>query len=403
MSGMEFGIQPGTLDALLEQDLKKKKEEQERVEKERKEIKDHKKSQDEVDPNKNRIASNMAIALEQSSEEEDVEEQEIIKAAEPSPEVSESIQQKVAQALENPKNASADNILDQLTKDNNYRKVMQELDSELSEGEEALSKDLAGQRDSANLQELIRTGIQAAAVMFAASKGISTKLESDIPSPHTSRLKEAQEDINNRRRILRSRIKSAKQLTKDLHSHQTSEEVREVTREERQERLQEKNEKARIRKQEQQATIELYNSHQRIKYDIALENQRQRFQKEWDKLKGTKEQEAFIKRIEPTISEEKLKEVLGKDQILYFIDTAPNAAYITEALRDAAIATVPPPQKKAGGLTPSSNPPPSSPPSKSSNRTLVRRFSDGFYRVDPTTNEKISKLTPEEESRLRKK
>ena len=315
------------------------KEKKDREDSERKESSDYADSLDTVDPEKNTLAKNMAKAMSESGSGE-VTDKELESIAYKAPEEKATVESNIKKVLDTTADPQVDteNILDNIMKGNNYRKVMQELDSELETQEEAISKGLKDAKSDANMQELIRLGISAAATMYAASKGIKTKLSEPLPSTHAKRLEEIREEVDNRRRVLRSKINSARGLTKELYGQEERKQHREDSLEAQQERATERRIKARETKVTQQKKVDAARANNAENYERALSTSRQRFLDTWNKKKTTKEREAFIKARMPNIQEEKLKELSGR--VDWWFDDEPKMEEVTIAAETVALQTV---------------------------------------------------------------
>jgi hypothetical protein len=101
---------------------------------------------------------------------------------------------------------------------------MYTLNKELEAGEERLNQDLKDAKARANVSLLVRHAITAAVQLYAASRGVSAQLRNPQEFESKERLQDIKEDIDNERKLLRTRIGNAKTLIRESYTQMSSKE-----------------------------------------------------------------------------------------------------------------------------------------------------------------------------------
>lgn len=283
---------------------------------------------------------------------------------EPEEEVSPSLQDNIEAVISSSK-GSSQSLDERITAGTNYKDAMKELDKELAVEEARLSEGLKKSRDSARATDLIKAGIQALAAYTAASRGIQTKLSGPLDTGEGQRLRELQEEVDNNRRVLRSRISSKKNLIDKLYSH----EVREADKEERQSDREERQSDKEAANKER---IDFYNEqvqgdnlNAQGNYDAALRKTEQVFLERW-KAAPDKVRKQRLREWNPKLTDKQIDHIVNEvndpDGILFW-EQLPDYSDVKESIAKEALRIVRQPrlkQPKPGGSAPLSQeaPPP---------------------------------------------
>jgi hypothetical protein len=105
---------------------------------------------------------------------------------------------------------SAEALLKDVYQSDVYEEGMEDLAGELAAGEEALSAEYSTEKDALSFAAQINQGINLAAQLLATSQGVKRALSEPLDFGERKRIAELKDEIDNKRRMLRSRISSAK-------------------------------------------------------------------------------------------------------------------------------------------------------------------------------------------------
>lgn len=165
-------------------------------------------------------------------------------------------------------------FLNDIYEGDNYQKEMTKLNEELVREEKKLSQGLKDAKSSARIADIIKTSINAAAQMYAASKGVKAQLAKPLDFRSRERLREIKDDIDNERRVLRNRIGNAQNLIKESYAQAEREDIR-GQREQVQREKTEAAEAKRIQKmQDDIISAQNFNEQQAIEFKGKVDNKK---------------------------------------------------------------------------------------------------------------------------------
>ena len=211
-----------------------------------------------------------------------------------SPKIEDKVEEATAEVEETPEDTDmlegliekAQSSADLIPELDKYESDMKALDGELAEKEAALSKGFKDEESDARLSSYITKGIELAAQMFAAHRGVKSKLSAPLDTGEKERMQRLERELNNNRRILRSRISQGKSLLGDMYS-------KKERKEGKAERAEDRAETAEQNREIRNAEIDRYNVGQRTRYDKAVSTRQRQFKDQFRKKKR-KDQYGFL-------------------------------------------------------------------------------------------------------------
>jgi len=219
-----------------------------------------------------------------------------------------NIMGKVADAINSPEDTGE--AIGRLTEGTNYVDAMEKLNSELALEEEAISRGLKDERTEARISDLIKLGIQAAGQMYAISKGVTTQIKG-LPSDQAIRMREIKEDVDNKRRVLRSRIGAARGLLKDQYSHEKSQDRESEAGEAKALRNKEKEQSRQDTIDYQNERTAQYNEDQKRIYDDSIKEGKRIFGGKWEAATTTRQRKKVLAQL--GFAEEEMEDILDKE------------------------------------------------------------------------------------------
>jgi hypothetical protein len=221
-----------------------------------------------------------------------------------------------------------------------YEKEMRAFDKELADKEAGLAKGFKDKVADERLSSYMIKGIELAAQMFAAHRGVKSKLSAPLDTGDKERMERLERELVSNQRILRSRISQSKSLLGDIYS-------KKERKANRVERAEDKAANLEARKKARDIEIMRVRQNQGTAYDDAVRAKAQRLQFQFGRLKESKRLE-FLTTLGMT--ETAGKKLLGERD--WWLDDDPDLAGIRDYLETTAIASVtrPEPRKTSAEL-----------------------------------------------------
>ena len=227
--------------------------------------------------------------------------------------------------------------LKDLTKDDNYIENMYKMNKELLDKEEALNKDLRDRRARARLQSVVLSAINSAATMYAASQGVKTQLSQPLDFQTKERLQDAKDEIDDERRLLRTRINNSKTLMREAYSLESDQESKAAKKEakediasiKKQDKKDAQAEKDRLRDAEKQRL----NQQDLDKYEASVTKTTDNLLKQVASQPKSKQIKLLMSY---GIKEDRAKELAGKDTGWFWFDEDPDLEGIRAAMKVVA-------------------------------------------------------------------